>query len=68
MTWYSFRSSWPDGRSAPPYTTNLADNEKARRYAHLLIQELKRGSDYSDVGLRMVVRDDNGDTIHIIPF
>jgi len=50
------------------YTTNLSDDDRARRYAHLLIQELKRDSDYSDVGLRMVVQDDNGDTIHVIPF
>lgn len=68
MMWYLFRTSWPDGSSDDARTTNLSDADAARRYAHLIIRELKERPDYCDSGLRMVVRDDNGDMIDVISF
>ena len=69
MPWYSFTAVWPDNnRSGEAGATRLSDHEQAQRYAHILIRELKEHPDYRDPGLKMVVRDGDGDVIHIIPF
>ena len=68
VPWYFFTASWPDGTSEDARTTSLSDEDQARHYAHLIIRELKARPDYQHAGQRMVVRDDNGDTIHIISF
>jgi hypothetical protein len=62
-----FTASWPDGKSGDACTTSLSDEDAARRYAHLVIRELKARPDYRDAQT-MVVRDDNGDVIHTISF
>jgi len=48
--------------------TDLPDREAARRYAHLLIRELKQLPDYHSPQLKMIVTDDNGEVIHAIAF
>jgi hypothetical protein len=69
VPWYFFTASWPDGTSEEDArTTSLSDEDQARHYAHLIIRELKARPGYRHAGQRMVVRDDNGDTIHIISF
>jgi hypothetical protein len=68
VPWYFFTTSWPDGTSEDARSTSLSDEDQARHYAHLIIRELKARPDYRHAGQRMVVRDDNGDTIHIISF
>jgi hypothetical protein len=68
VPWYFFTASRPDGTSEDARTTSLSDEDQARHYAHLIIRELKARPDYRNAGQSMVVRDDNGDTIHIISF
>ena len=68
VPWYFFTESWPDGRSEDARTTSLSDEDHARRYAHLIIRELKALPDYRNTAQRMMVRDDNGDILHIILF
>lgn len=68
VPWYSFVTQWPDGRLADAGTTNSPDDDAARRYARLLIHELKARAEYHDPGLRMIVRNSKGDVIQIIPF
>jgi len=68
MPWYSFIAKWPDGRSYDAGTTRLSDHEMARRYARLIIEELKRGPGYRDPEIKMIIKDSSGDVIHIISF
>jgi len=68
VPWYFFTESWPDGKSENARTTSLSDEGHARRYAHLIIRELKARPDYRHTGQRMVVRSENGNMVHIISF
>ena len=68
MAWYFFSALWKDGRSGDASTTNLSGDKEARQYARLLIRELKERPHHSDPGMRVIVRNSNGDTIHNIPF
>ena len=68
MPWYFFVAQWPDGRLNEAGTTRLSDHEMARRYARLIIKELRQRPGYHDPELKMIVKDGNGDAIHIIPF
>ena len=68
MPWYLFTASWPDGRSEDARTTSLSDEDDARRYAQLIVRELKSRPDYRNGGQQMVVRDDDGNIVHIISF
>jgi hypothetical protein len=68
MPWYVFTAVWPEGRSGDASTTNLPNNDAARRYARRIIGELKERSDYGDPGLKMIVRNGDGDVVDIIPF
>ena len=64
----SLRNLWPDGKSEDARTTSLSDEGHARRYALLIIRELKARPDYRHAGQRMVVRSENGNMVHIISF
>jgi hypothetical protein len=66
VPWYLFTASWPDGTSEDARTTSLSNDDDARRYAHLIIRELKARPDYRNKGQRMVVQDDDGNIVHII--
>lgn len=66
MPRYFFMAQWPDGRSDDAGTTNLPDDAAARRYAHLVIRELREHPAYRDPGLKMLVRNGAGDLLHVI--
>jgi hypothetical protein len=68
VPWYLFTESWPAGKSENARTTSLSDEGHARRFAHLIIRELKALPDYRHNGQRMVVRSENGNMVHIILF
>jgi hypothetical protein len=68
MPWYSFTAVWPDGKSGDARTTNLTDHDAASRYARLIIRELKQRPEFLDPNLQMIVRDADGEVIHVIPF
>ena len=68
MPWYSFMALWPDGRSSLADAMRLTDDSHARHHAGRIVQELKEHPDYSEPGLKVVVLDDKGNTIHIIRF
>jgi hypothetical protein len=68
MPWYSFVAKWPDGRLGQASTTRLSDHEMAYHYARLVIQELRQHSDYNDPELKMIVKDGDGEVIHMIAF
>ena len=68
MPWYSFTAVWPDGRSGDARTTNLPGDDAARRYARLIIRELKERADHRDPRLKMIVKDAEGAAIDVIPF
>jgi hypothetical protein len=62
MPWYSFSVSLPDGSSQAAGSTNLSDDNAARRYAHLVIRDLRRRG-HHDPGMKLVVRNGEGETI-----
>jgi hypothetical protein len=68
MPWYTFTAVWPDGVLDDARTTNLPGHDAAGRYARLIIRELKERPDYGDPQLKMIVKDADGDVIHVIPF
>jgi hypothetical protein len=68
MAWYFFVAQWTDGRSHDLGTSNLVDHGAARRYARLIIRDLKERPDYHDPELKMIVKDGDGEVIHVIPF
>jgi hypothetical protein len=67
VAWYFFVVQWADGRSTDVGTTVLPDHNAAHRYARLMIRELKQRPDYRDPDLKMVVKDSDGEVIHVIP-
>jgi hypothetical protein len=68
MPWYSFSVYWPERGLENGRMTSLSDENEARRYARLIIRELKLRSDYRPGEQKMVVRDDNGAVIETITF
>jgi len=68
MVWYAFAAEWRDGRSDTIGVSNLADATAAQRHARLIIRELKELRGYHEPGLRMIVKEDDGDVIAVIPF
>jgi hypothetical protein len=68
MPWYRFTAVWPDGRCDNAGMTNTPGDDAARRYARLLIKELKGRTDYRDPPLKMMVQNSNDDVIQVIPF
>jgi Domain of unknown function (DUF6894) len=69
MTWYSFTAEWPDNiRSGDAGTTRLSDDSQARHFAMLLVRELRERAEYKHPGLRMIVRNAEGDVVHVISF
>ena len=65
MPWYSFSVFSPDGSSREAGSTNLSDDDAARRYGHLIVRELRR-SGHHDSKMKLVVRNGNGDTIPFV--
>jgi hypothetical protein len=68
MPWYVFTAVWPECRSGDARTTNLPSNDAVRRYARHIIGELKQRPDYDDPGLKLIVRNGDGDVVDVIPF
>jgi hypothetical protein len=68
MPWYSFEAQWPDGRSSDAGASCLSDHAMARRYARLILKELKQRPDYYDPAIKMIVKAGDGDVIHTIAF
>jgi hypothetical protein len=66
MPRYFFMTQWPDGRSDDAGTTSLPNDAAARRYAHLLIRDLRENPDYRDPGLKLFVRNGDGELLHAI--
>jgi hypothetical protein len=62
MQWYSFSVSLPDGSSQAAGSTNLSDDDAARRYAHLVLRDLRRRGNH-DPGMTLVIRNGQGETI-----
>jgi len=48
--------------------THLPSSDRARDYGRLFVQELKSRPEYQRRGLRMVIKNFDGDVLHIIPF
>jgi len=60
---------WPDQQHLDPEGTRLPDDAAAQRYAERVIRELKEaGGDYDHPELLMVVADDDGKELFIVPF
>jgi hypothetical protein len=62
MPWYLFSVLSPDGSSREAGSTNLPDDDAARRYGHLIVRELRRRG-HHDSKMKLVVRNGKGDTI-----
>jgi len=65
---YFFILRWPDREHDDAHGTPLPDDDAARSYARRVIRELKEGGGYDDPGLTMVVKNDDGHTVCLIPF
>jgi hypothetical protein len=50
------------------FGTLLPDDNAAHAYAKRTVQELKGAGGYDSPDLRMVVKNSDGDVIHVIPF
>ena len=58
----------PGGRkNADIRWINLPDHGWAREHADLIIQALRQHPEYREPELKMVVKDCNGEVVHIIP-
>jgi hypothetical protein len=68
MPWYSFSVYWPERGLENGRMTSLSDENEARRYARLIIRELKLRLDYRPGEQKMVVQDDKGTVIETIIF
>jgi hypothetical protein len=68
MPWYSFAAQWPDGRSHDAGTTRLSSHEMARRYARLIVEKLKHRQGHHNSEIKMIIKDGDGNVIHIITF
>ena len=68
MPWYSFTAVWPDGQSGDTRTTNLPGDDAARRYARLIMRELKERPDHRDPRLKMIIKEADGAVVEVIPF
>jgi hypothetical protein len=68
VPWYFFAVLKPDGQLSDAGSTNLPDGQAARQYGTLIVGDLKRRGDYPGPGLKLLVKDDSGDVIHVIPF
>ena len=68
MPVYEFAVKWDDDQTPDVRYTRLADEEAARRYAKLLIQELAPGGFYSSRSCFLEVKDETGSLLFSIPF
>ena len=65
---YFFIIQWPDGQHDDPHGTDFPRAEDALKYSNRIIRELKEAGGYDDPNLRMIVKDSEGDVVHVIPF
>jgi hypothetical protein len=65
---YYFVIQWPDREHGDNHGTVLPDDAAARNYAERVIRELKESGGYDDPGLSMIVRNEAGKQIFVIPF
>jgi hypothetical protein len=66
---YRFVVRWPEHGYLDAEGTGFPNDAAARRYAERMIRELKEsGGDYDHPELQMVVTDDDGNEIFVIPF
>jgi hypothetical protein len=69
MARYFFIVMWPDGRSrGDEEGMELSDDRGAQAYAQRIIRELREGGGYDDPGLHMIVRNEAGKQLFVIPF
>jgi len=68
MPAYSFVVESDIGKNHDVRWSYLPDHQRAHHYAHLIIQDLKTRPEYRDPNLKMIVRNRDGEVIHIIPF
>ena len=65
---YFFILQWPDHQHDDPHGTDFPNDKAAQNYAKRIVRELKQAGGYDDPNLKMIVKDADGDVVHIIPF
>jgi hypothetical protein len=65
---YFFAIRWPDAEHADEDGVDFPDEAAARDYADRIIRELQKIEGYDDPGLEMVVTDDSGQELFVLPF
>jgi hypothetical protein len=65
---YHFILRWPDTEHGDEEGMLLPDDASARTYAEHVIRELKEDGGYDDPELCMIVRNEAGTQIFVIPF
>jgi hypothetical protein len=68
MPRYCFILRWPDREHRDDEGTDLPNDAAARDYAHRMIRELKEGGGYDEPSLAMVVTNESGRQLFVIPF
>ena len=68
MRRYYFIIRYSDHEHGDDEGIAFADDAAARAYALRVIRELNEGSGYHDPGLRMIVVDETGRQVFVIPF
>jgi hypothetical protein len=58
----------PPGFKCQTQSTRLANPEMARRYARLLMEELKKRPGYRDTNVKMIIKDAESGVTIVIPF
>jgi hypothetical protein len=67
---YYFCLRWPKRRKEQRDERGivLLDDARARKYAERVIRELKESGGFEDPGLRLIVRNEAGKKIFVLPF
>ena len=65
---YFFVIQWQDRQHDDRHGTLLPSGAAAVEYAHRIIRELKEAGGFDDPDLKMIIKNEVGDIIHVIPF
>lgn len=65
---YFFVIQWPDRQYDDRRGTLFSSGIAAVEYAQRIIRELKETGGYDDPDLKMIIKNEVGDIIHVIPF
>jgi hypothetical protein len=68
VAWYEFAVLKPDGQVNVIGTTNLTNDDEARRYGRLVVRELTQREGNYDPQSELIIRNDAGEVVHEIPF